>query len=93
MVYLQKKYQLMTTFVVALLTAIAIPLLPPLVNLVIGRSPTPLERVRIDAITVVGKEGFFRVGKSTQGRWWFIDFEAKALLLSGILRLMKNLPS
>ncbi len=45
---------------------------------------TPLDQVRIEASTVVGREGFFRVGKSTQGRWWLIAPEGKPFFYRGV---------
>lgn len=89
---ISKRYHLLATFVVALLTAIAISLLPPLVNIVIGSSPHPLEQVRINATTVVGQEGFFRVGKSTQGRWWFIDPDGKPFFYKGVTSVNPEYP-
>jgi hypothetical protein len=34
--------------------------------------------------TVVGKESFFRVGKSTQGRWWLISPDARPFFYKGV---------
>ncbi|MGK7947677.1 MAG: hypothetical protein AB4368_02415 [Xenococcaceae cyanobacterium] len=34
-----------------------------------------LASVQFDPSTIRGKEGFFRVGQSVNGRWWFIDPE------------------
>jgi hypothetical protein len=32
-----------------------------------------MARIRIDPATVAGKAGFFRVGRSVNGKWWLID--------------------
>lgn len=42
-----------------------------------------LASVKFDAKTIRGKEGFFRVGKSIHGRWWFIDPQGKAFYHRG----------
>ena len=42
-----------------------------------------LASVKFDPKTIRGKEGFFRVGKSVNGRWWFIDPEGKAFYHKG----------
>jgi hypothetical protein len=36
-----------------------------------------LRRIRIDPKTMRGREGFFRVGRSVNGRWWMIDPDGK----------------
>lgn len=36
-----------------------------------------LEQVEITPDTVVGTEGYFRVGRSVNGKWWFIDPDGK----------------
>ena len=42
-----------------------------------------LASVQFDPSTIRGKEGFFRVGQSVNGRWWFIDPEGKAFYHKG----------
>jgi hypothetical protein len=42
-----------------------------------------LASVKFDAKTIRGKEGFFRVGKSIQGKWWFVDPQGKAFYHRG----------
>ena len=42
-----------------------------------------LASVKFDAKTIRGKEGFFRVGKSIHGKWWFIDPQGKAFYHRG----------
>lgn len=88
----RRKYKVIVSFLIALLTAIAILLLPPLVKLVIASFPTPLEQVRIDPTTIMGKEGFFRVGKSTQGRWWFINADDKPFFYKGVTSVNPEYP-
>ena len=48
---------------------------------------SPLDRVVIEPSTLVGKEGFFRVGKSTKGRWWLIRSDGKPFLYRGVCAL------
>lgn len=88
----RRKYKSIVIFVIALLTAIAISLLPPLVNVVVGSSSTPLAQVCIDPTTIMGKEAFFRVGKSTQGRWWFIDPDGKPFFYKGVTSVNPEYP-
>ncbi|MEI7832166.1 MAG: hypothetical protein WCJ56_03075 [bacterium] len=40
--------------------------------------------VVIDQATVVGQEGFIRVGKSTGGFWWMIDAQGKPFFYKGV---------
>ncbi len=42
-----------------------------------------LAAVKFDAKTIRGKEGFFRVGQSIYGKWWFIDPQGKAFYHRG----------
>ncbi|WP_222427145.1 hypothetical protein [Hyella patelloides] len=42
-----------------------------------------LASVKFDPTTIRGQEGFFRVGKSINGKWWFIDPEGKAFYHKG----------
>lgn len=57
-------------------------LLPrPLVAL---QPDSPLAEVSIVTETVVGNEGFFRVGRSTKGRWWMIDPNGKPFFYRGV---------
>ncbi|MCC5829932.1 MAG: hypothetical protein JJU36_10845 [Phycisphaeraceae bacterium] len=44
----------------------------------------PLADVRIDAKTMRGNEGFFRVGQCTNGRWWLVDPDGKPFLYRGV---------
>jgi hypothetical protein len=46
--------------------------------------PDPLAGVRIDPATVRGVEGFFRVGRSSTGRWWLIDPDGQPFLYRGV---------
>lgn len=43
-----------------------------------------LESVKFDPKTIRGKAGFFRVGKSVNGKWWFIDPDGKAFYYRGV---------
>ena len=51
-----------------------------------------LDSVKIDPATVVGKEGFFRVGKSEAGRWWLLRPDGRPLLYRGVCALWINDP-
>ncbi|MCU0374634.1 MAG: hypothetical protein MUF24_04930 [Chitinophagaceae bacterium] len=42
-----------------------------------------LGEVQIDTGTLRGKPGFYRIGKSTTGRWWLIDPSGKPMLYKG----------
>ena len=42
-----------------------------------------LGRIRFDPKTVRGTEGFFRVGRSVNGKWWFIDPDGRAFYHKG----------
>ncbi|MDJ0686944.1 MAG: hypothetical protein QNJ41_00385 [Xenococcaceae cyanobacterium MO_188.B32] len=42
-----------------------------------------LASVKFDPTTIRGQKGFFRVGKSVNGKWWFIDPEDKAFYHKG----------
>ncbi len=42
-----------------------------------------LASIKFDPTTIRGQEGFFRVGKSVNGKWWFIDPEGKAFYHKG----------
>ena len=42
-----------------------------------------LASVKFDPTTIRGQESFFRVGKSVNGKWWFIDPEGKAFYHKG----------
>lgn len=42
-----------------------------------------LASVKFDPTSIRGKEGFFRVGKSFNGKWWFIDPQGKAFYHKG----------
>lgn len=39
--------------------------------------------LQFDPKTVAGKEGFYRVGKTTDGQWWFIGPEGKPFYFKG----------
>jgi hypothetical protein len=45
---------------------------------------SPLDRVTIDESTIVGKAGFYRVGKSRQGRWWLLRPDGRPFLHRGL---------
>ncbi len=42
-----------------------------------------LASVEFDPKTILGQEGFFRVGQSVNGKWWFIDPDGKAFYHKG----------
>jgi hypothetical protein len=42
------------------------------------------DRVEMIPATVVGKAGFFRVGRSTQERWWFLDPDNRPFFYKGV---------
>lgn len=42
-----------------------------------------LASIKFDSNMIRGQEGFFRVGKSVNGKWWFIDSEGKAFYYKG----------
>jgi hypothetical protein len=46
-----------------------------------------LGQVRFDPKTVRGREGFFRVGRSVNGRWWFIAPDGRAFYHKGCVGL------
>jgi len=46
-----------------------------------------LAKVRIDPATVTGSEGFFRAGRSVNGRWWLIDPSGRAFYYKGVCGL------
>ena len=46
-----------------------------------------LSAVKFDPPTLRGTEGFFRVGRSVNGRWWFIDPQGRAFYHMGICAL------
>jgi hypothetical protein len=48
---------------------------------------TPMDGVVMDASTMAGREGFFRVGKSTQGRWWLVRPDGTPMLYRGVCAL------
>jgi len=52
-----------------------------------GSAAEVLAGVRIDPATVAGKEGFFRVGKCTRGRWWLIRPDGRPFLYKGVCAL------
>jgi hypothetical protein len=43
----------------------------------------PLVNVRIEPATVRGTAGFYRVGRSTQGRWWLISPDGRPMIYKG----------
>ncbi len=43
-----------------------------------------LSSIKFDPGQIKGTEGFFRVGKSTEGQWWFLDAENKPFFYRGI---------
>ena len=42
-----------------------------------------LSRIEFDPATIRGAEGFFRVGRSVNGRWWLIDPDGRAFYHKG----------
>lgn len=48
------------------------------------RGDAALQDVRFEPSAVWGTEGYFRVGQSTEGRWFFIDPEGKAFFYRGV---------
>ncbi|MDJ0729568.1 MAG: hypothetical protein QNJ33_06195 [Crocosphaera sp.] len=42
-----------------------------------------LADIKFDSKTIRGKDGFFRVGQSINGKWWFIDPQGKAFYHRG----------
>jgi hypothetical protein len=50
-------------------------------------SDSPLDQVAMDASTLVGKEGFVRVGKSTKGRWWLVRADGRPFVYRGVCAL------
>jgi hypothetical protein len=43
-----------------------------------------LERIVMDPSTLVGREGYYRVGKSTRGRWWIVRPDGRPMLYKGL---------
>ena len=64
-----------------LLLALCLALGLPLVT---NGADSPLDRVQLDTATLVGQAGFFRVGKDTQGRWWFVTPEDRPFFYRGV---------
>ncbi|MBC8102895.1 MAG: hypothetical protein H7Z41_09940 [Cytophagales bacterium] len=52
-------------------------------------TPTPTP-VRMDPQTLVGKSGFFRVGKSVTGKWWFVDPDGKPFFFRGVTSVSQD---
>jgi hypothetical protein len=48
-------------------------------------APSPLDGVKIAPATLVGREGFWRVGKSTTGRWWLVRPDGRPFLYRGMV--------
>ena len=46
-----------------------------------------LASVKFDPKTIRGQKGFFQVGQSIHGKWWFIDPEGKAFYHKGVTGL------
>ena len=67
-------------FVLLLLSMTAVAADPP-------PPPSALQGVRIDPATVVGKDGFFRVGRSVNGRWWLVDPEGRPFYFRGAVAI------
>jgi hypothetical protein len=44
----------------------------------------PLAKIQIDESTLVGTPGFFRVGRTADGRWWLVDPAGKAFHYRGV---------
>ncbi len=40
--------------------------------------------VKFDEKTIVGKDGFFRVGRTAEGQWWLIDAQGKPFYYKGV---------
>ncbi len=53
-------------------------------------APSPLDGVKFDTSTVVGTDGFFRVGKSTTGRWWLMDENGKPFFYRGVTSINRS---
>jgi hypothetical protein len=47
--------------------------------------PSPLDSVKLDPATLAGREGFWRVGKSTAGRWWLVRPDGRPFLYRGVV--------
>jgi len=45
---------------------------------------SPLDSVKLDQSTFVGKAGYWRVGKDVKGNWWFITPENKPFYYRGV---------
>ena len=43
-----------------------------------------LSKIRFDSTTIKGKAGYFRVGKSVDGQWWFIDAGDSPFFYKGV---------
>ena len=50
------------------------------------------EEIRIDPATVVGKEGFYRAGKDTDGRWWFLRPDGRPFIYKGVCAVCDGIP-
>jgi hypothetical protein len=47
--------------------------------------PAALDSVKIEPSTIAGKEGFWRVGKSSAGRWWLLRPDGKPFLYRSVV--------
>ena len=52
-----------------------------------GAAGSPLDRVVIEPDTLVGQDGFYRVGRSTTGRWWLLRPDGRPILYRGVCAL------
>lgn len=47
-------------------------------------SEDALNQIRLDVSSLVGTEGFFRVGKDVDGRWWLVDAQNRPFFYRGV---------
>jgi hypothetical protein len=52
-----------------------------------GGGRRTVDRVTIDRSTVVGRDGFFRAGRSGEGRWWLVKPDGTPFLYRGVCAL------
>lgn len=73
---------------IAIFTAMAIALTHSL-----AIAQTPVAEVRIQPQTIIGQAGFFRIGQSAQGRWWFLDPQDRPFFYRGVTSVNPRYPS
>ncbi|HLO89154.1 MAG TPA: hypothetical protein VK203_29675 [Nostocaceae cyanobacterium] len=88
---LRQKTSFFKVFLLSLLLFSSISLISN--SLVIGQSATLLDKIQIVNETVIGKPGFFRVGKSTQNRWWLIEPDNKPFFYKGVTSVNFGYPA